>query len=502
MQNWLKQLYDKTMAARHFGTAQADNETQERNCSFLKFTCFHSHVVASSSSEMTNYNTPDAFFLRPFLTRDEFEFWNSHFCRVPSSGSFMRTSNPKDTSAVTSCQHMTSYVTNAIESQCFDDRHKIGSPAVLGLSLNYCSNTRSGEMLCFPGHIPSSIATNCDTVNAKVCGKCPCSTNTSAKENGASLEKANPGNPCCLEHSVPCTSQTGQTGNHLDISTDCCDSTESYFVQQEAEPKQKEMYLVCADGSFGKKPYAFSSSGHRKVYPRTGSAALADSTAYGIQSVLGSTNCFPAKRKSISTSKQDKFPQGKKKRLCTRDEVNGSQQDQVSSKIVDSNETWNSQQSKRLLISGSHCKDARCKINDSRGMRKSNEITMEPVTDVLEENVNTVISGDSTYGRECKPGSKTFKETQPTTIDLTENISDVALKSRVWQVDDQIPNGRNKPLERKSIHEVIKTTKPVQRKLMTNDRTGGCAFDHDSLPRLIGVLSPLAIATVMSSVEK
>ena len=481
------------MAARHFATAQADNEKQERNCSFLKFTCFHSHVVASSSSEMTNCNTSDAFFLRPFLTREEFEFWNSHFCRVPSSRPFVHASNPKDTSVVTSGQHMTSCVTNAIGTQCFDDRHKVGAPTVHGLSSNFCSNTRSGEMPCFPEHIPSSIATNCDTVNAKVCGKCPYSTNTSAKENGASLEKANPGNPRCLEHSVPCSSQTGQTGNHLDISTDCCDSTEGYFVQQEAEPKQKEMYLVCGDESFGKKASPFSSSGHREVYPRTGSAVLADSTAYGIQSVLGSTNSFPAKRKSISTSKHDKFPQGKKKRLGTRDEVNGSQQDQVcmSSKIVDSNETWNSQQSKRSLISGCHCKDARCKINDSRGMSKSCEITTAPV-----------ISGDSTYGSECKPGSKSFKETQPTTIDLTENISAVALKSHVWQVDDQIPNGRNKPLERKSIDEVIKTTKPVQRKLMTNDRTGGCAFDHDSLPRLIGVLSPIAIATVMSSVEK
>ena len=502
MQKWLKPTIIRQNNGRETFCHCSGIQRKAGTSLFLfKIYLFSSHVVASSSSEMTNCNTSDAFFLRPFLTRDEFEFWNSHFCRVPSSRPFVHASNPKDTSAVTS-GHMTSCVTNAIGTQCFDDRHKIGAPTVHGLSSNFCSNTRSGEMPCFPEHIPSPIATNCDAVNAKVCGKCPYSTNTSAKENGASLEKANPGNPCCLEHSVPCASQTGQTGNHLDISTDCCDSTEGSIVQQETEPKQKEIYLVCGDESFGKKPAPFSSSGHREVYPRTGSAVLADSTAYGIQSVLGSTNSFRAKRKSISTSKHDKFPHGKKKRLCTRDEVNGSQQDQVSSKIVDSNETWNSQQSKRSLISGCHCEDARCKINDSRDMRKSSEITTAPVIDVLEENVNTVISGDCTYISECKPGSKTFKETQPTTIDLTENISAVALKSRVWQVDDQIPNGRNKPPERISINEVIKTTKPVQRKLMTNDRTGGCAFDHDSLPRLIGVLSPLAIATVMSSVEK
>ena len=428
--------------------------------------------MASASSERTNSSTPDAFFLRPFLTGEEFEYWNSHFCHVPSSRSFVRASNQQNTTTVTSGQHMTSCVRNVTGTPCCDDRHKIGVPAVHGLSSNSCSKTRSGEMPCLQGNIPSSIATNRGTINAKVCGQCPYSTKTSVKEN-ASLEKGYSGNPFCLEYSAPCTSQTGQTGNQLD------------------------MYLVYGDESFGKKPPPFISSGHREVYSNTGSAVLSDSmTASNMHSELGSINSFPAKMKFIGTSKHDTFRQGKEKRPCVSDEANGIQQDQVPSKIVHSNETWSSRQWKRPRISDCRCKDARCKINDSR------ELTMPLVQDCVEENINTSISGDSTSGTECRPGSKTFKETQPTTTDLTENISDTTLKSRVWQVDDQIPNGWNKPLERKNIDEIIKTTKPVQRKLMTNNRTGGCAFDHDSLPRLIGVLSPSAIATVMSSLTK
>lgn len=429
--------------------------------------------MALSSSEVTNYNTPDDFFLRPFLTREEFAYWNSHFCRVPSSRSFVRASNPQDTTTMTSGHHMTSCVTNVTDTPCCDERHQTGVPAVHDLSTNCWSNTRCGEMPCFPENIPSS-----------------------------SVEKGFAGNPVCLEHLVPCTSHAYQDGNHLDLSTNCCETTESYFVQQEVEPtKLKGRYFVYGDESFGKKPPPFTSSGYQEVHPRTGSAVLSDSmSAYGVHSEFRSTNSFPAKRKSIGTSKYEKFPQEKRKRPCVSDEVNGIQQDQAPIKIEHKNETWNAHQNKRPRISGYRCKDARCKINESSNVRKSREITMPPVQDCVEQSIDITISGDSTSG--CKPGSKTFKETQPTTTDLTGNNSDAAFKSRVLQAGDQIPNGRNKSPERKNIDEVIKTTKPVQRKLMTNDKTGGCAFDHDSFPKLVGVLSPFAVATVMSSLAK
>lgn len=455
--------------------------------------------MASSSTEMTHCNTSDAFFLRPFLTREEFAYWNSHFYRVPSSRSVTHASNPKDTTTVTSDQHMTSCVRNATGIPCCDGRHTSGVAAVHGC----CSNARSGEMPCFPEIIASSIATSRETMNAKVPGKCFYSTTTSIKEN-ASLDKGYPGNPSSLEHLVPSTSQAGQTGNHLDISTNCCDTREGYLVQQEAEPTKLKGRYLYGDESFGKRPPPVPSSGHQEVNSKTGSAVLSDSvSAYGVHSELGSTYSFPAKRKSISpSSEHDNFPQRKGKRQCVGDDVNGIQQNQPPSEIVHRNETWKAYQSKPPQISGCCSKDARCKIKESRDMRRSREITVPPVQDCLEQNINATTSGASTSGAGCKPGSNTFKETQPITIDLTENNSDAALKSRVPQVGDQIPNGRNNSLERKNIDEVIKSTKPVQRKLMTNDRTGGCAFDHDSMPRLIGVLSPSAIATVMSSLGK
>lgn len=384
---------------------------------------------------------------------------------------------------------MTCCVTNATITPCCDGTgHQTGVPVVHGSSTNCCSNTRYSEMPCFPENISSSIVNNRGTTNAKVSGLCPYSTNTSVKAN-ASLEKGNPGNPFCLEHLVPCTSQTDQNENHHDISTDGCDTNERYFVQQEVDPtKLKGRYLVYGDESFGKRP---PPSGHQEVYPKTRDPVLSDSmSVYGLHSELGSINFFPAKRKSIGSSKNETFPKGKQKRPCGSNEVNGIQQDQEAIKSVHKTETWNAHQSKRPRISGGRC-------NESRDICKSREITMPPVQDSVEQRITTNISGGSTSG--CKPGSETLKETQPTTINLTGNNSDAAFKSRVLQAGDQILNGLDKSLERKSIDEVIKTTKPVQRKLMTNDRAGGCAFDHDSFPKLIGVLSPSAIATVMSS---
>ena len=404
---------------------------------------------------------------------------------------------------MTSGNHMTSCVTNATGIQTFcDKRHQTGVPAVHGLNPNNCSNKRSSEMPCFPENKQLSIATRRETVDTKVPGHCPYSTNTGVKEN-ASLEKGYPGNPFCLKHLVPCTSQTDQNGNHLDLSTNCCDTTEGYIAQQEVEPtKLKGRYFVHGDESFGKKPPPFIFSGHQEVYPSTGSAVLSDSMSVnGLHSELGSTKSFPAKRKSIDTSKHENFPQGKQKRPCVSDDVIRIQQDQAPIKIVSKNETWNAHRSKRPQISGCRCKDARsCRINESRDVRKSREITMPPVQDCVEQSIDSTMSGDITFG--CKPGSKTFKEAHPTAIDLTGNNSDATFKSRVPQIGDQIPNSWNKSLERKNLDEVIKTTKPVQRKLMTNDKTGGCAFDHDSFPKLVGVLSPFAIATVMSSLEK
>ena len=366
--------------------------------------------------------------------------------------------------------------------------------AVHGLSTNCCSNTRYSEMPCFSENIPLSIVNNRETITTKVSEACPYSTNTSAKEN-ASLEKGNPGNPFSLEHLIPCTSQTDQNENHHDTSTNGCDTTEGYFAQQEVEPRKlKGRHFVHGDGSFDKKPLPFTSSGHQEVFPRAGTAILSDSMSiYGLHSELRSINSFSAKEKSIRASKNEKFPQGKEKRPCGSDEGNGIQLNQEPIKIVPKTETRDAHQSKRPRIRS-------CRCNESRDILNSREITMPPVQDCVEQSITTTNSGGSTSG--CKPGSETFKETQPTTINLTENKSDAAFKSRVLQAGDQIPDGLNKSLERKSIDKIVKTTRPVQRKLMTNERTGGCAFDHDSFPKLISVLSPSAIATVMSSLTK
>ncbi|XP_078379173.1 uncharacterized protein LOC144662273 isoform X1 [Oculina patagonica] len=450
-----------------------------------------SRYLASFTTEMASFKSADNFFLRPFLTREEYAYWNSRFCCVSSSCSFVYATNPKDSATVTSDEHTTSCVRNATELPCCDGRRPSGFPAVHGngLNKNGCSDTRNGPMPCFPEFISSS--TSHGIMNARK-SQCPYSTNTSIK-GIASQDKEFNGNPPSLEHLVP---RTSQKANHLNRPY-CCDTREMYGVHQESTPTKlrEEMYgeYLCGDKSFDGKLPLVPSSSHEGVNPKTGPAISCDSSsAYGVHSELGSADRCQIKRKTASPSEHDHYSQGKCKKHCIGHDVNGFHVFQAPSEIKDANETWKPYQS-HPPISSCCSKDARDTIDESRDTRKSR------FQDCVEKEINTITSETR-----CKPGSNTLTETEPIIIDLTHDNSSFALKSRVPQVRDQVPNGRNKPLERKDIHEVIKTVKPVQRKLMTNKTASdsdGCAFDHDSLPRLIGVL-PSAMATMMSSLGK
>lgn len=447
---------------------------------------------------MASCKSADNFFLRPFLTREEYAYWNSHFCRVSSSCSFAYATNPKDSAIATSDEHVTSCVSNATGLPCCDGRPPSGVPAVNGngFSENCCSDTRKGPMPCFPEFIPST--TNQEIINAKR-SQCSYSTNTSIK-GSANQDNEFVGNPPSLEHLVPRTSQTGDRLNR----PDCCDTREWYGVHQESTPAKlrEKMYgeYLCGDKSFGGKPPLVPSSSHEGVDPKTGSAVSCDSSSsFGVHSEMGSAACCQIKRKTTSPSEHDLYSQGKCKKHCISDDVNGFHVFQAPNEIKDENETWKPYQGKPPPISSYCSKDTRYTINESRDIRKSREKTTPPVQDCAEKEMSAITSGTG-----FKPGSNTLTETESVIIDLTHDNSNSALTSRVLQVGDQTPNGRNKPLERKDINEVIKTAKGVQRKLMTHERASvsdGCAFDHDSLPRLIGVL-PSAMATMMSNLGK
>ena len=447
---------------------------------------------------MTSCSQANNFFLRPFLTRDEYAYWNSHFCSVSSSCSFVCDTNPKDTTSATSDERMTSCVRNATGLPYCDGRRPSGVPVDHRnvFSDNCCNNVRK-SMPCFQEFIPST--TNHEIMNASK-RQCPCCTNTNIKES-ANQDTVFVGNSPSLQHLVP---RTSQTENRLNRPTYCCHTRQGYDVYQESTPAKlrEKMYgqFLFGDKSYGENLPRVSSSGHEGCNPKAGSAAPYDSTsAYGVHSELRSADCGTIKRKAVSPSEHERYSQGKCKKHCIGDDVNGSQFFQAPNANKNSNETWKHYQSEAPPISSCCIKNARRTINESRDIRKSCEMTTSPVQDCSEKKITPTTSGSG-----CKPGSQTLTETEPVLVDLTHDNSDVALKSHVSQVDDQILNGRNKPLERKDIDEVIKSAKPVQRKLMTNERTtgsDGCAFDHDYLPRLIGVL-PSAMATMMSSLAK
>lgn len=485
------------------------------------------NLGASSTMEMTSYNSTDNFFLRPFLTREEYAYWNSHFRRVSSSYSY-----PKDNTTVTCDESWTSCVSNATGVPCCDGRRPPGGPAVHGngFSENCCSNSRKDEMPCFPEFIPST--TSHKIMNARKC-QCPYCTNKRIKEkvnqNDEFVENPSfhdhfvPGsnckmcqcpsctnkginemanqynevdkNPTSIQHFVP---RTRQTGDHLNRSNYCCDTREGRGAHQESTPAnlREKMYgkHLCGDITFGENPSLVLTSGHEGVNPNNGSGVPFDSiSAHSMHSGLGSRECCSVKRKSTSPLENDRYAQRKCKKRFIGHDVNGIHDLKAPREIKDAYKNLKLYQSQPSPISSCCIKDTRYQISESHDIRKSRELTTPPLQDCTEKKTSAITSGTG-----C------LTETETIIIDLSHESSDTALKKCDPQVDDQTPNGRNKPLERKDIGEVLKTTKPVQRKLMTSDKTSvsnGCAFDHDSLPKLIGVL-PSAMATMMSNLAK
>ncbi|KAJ7384267.1 hypothetical protein OS493_022901 [Desmophyllum pertusum] len=386
-------------------------------------------------------------------------------------------------------------------------RNSTGIPGILPLSgvpvvpspafsENCCSNARNGPMASFPEMLPSIATTSHEqeTMTASVPG-CSYPANTNFKESTGQYifrDEGIVGDPSSLERFVPPTSQVE---NRLDRSS-CCDIT------GDDQAKLRKNILkghLCEYQSFGEKPSSrslTSSSSHEGVNHSTGSADICDSTGKDVvHPDLSSTDLCPVKRKPRSTSEHVGYLQGKFKRQCVGDYINGIHDAEAANETSDVNPP----------ISNSCDNDASFNINESRDTRRSREITKPPNQDSMEKITSgTITSGNITSGTVREPGSTALTEAQPIIIDLTDDNNNAEVKQRVLEVGDQAPNGRDKPPERKDIDDVIKTVKPVQRRLLNNGRASvsdGCALDHDSMPRLIGVL-PSAMATAISSLRK
>lgn len=151
-------------------------------------------------------------------------------------------------------------------------------------------------------------------------------------------------------------------------------------------------------------------------------------------------------------------------------------------------------------------------VNQSYGVRKSLEIgkSLDRTSAITSGNValDITTSGALTFdtaitsARNSKPGSNDTKSTnQPMIIDLTNETDNKGTNTVTSRAGDQDSDDAKSTERRKDIDEIISTVKPIQRDLLESDKASlksGVAFDHDLMPRLIGVL-PSAAANVISS---
>ena len=279
--------------------------------------------------------------------------------------------------------------------------------------------------------------------------------------------------------------------NHLNSSPRCC----SYGVNQESEAaelrrKISEQYL-CGDQSYEDNPSALTTS-KRDENSKTGCADRCDPNGvHTLHSELGS----PGKRKSTSLSEQGNYRQGQCKRPRVGDDAIHQKQ-QPSNKTIDLNDTLESFLKGPLPVGSSYGKEASLKINEARGIHGMARLPGVAGTRVQDDHHAGKKFSSINFDRNHEPGSKSFTRDHPL-IDPTDSRDDVALKSRVLHVEEMAPN------KRKDVDQVIKTAKPVQRKLVRNNKSSLCgsyALDYDSLPKLISVLSP-PMAKVASTLK-
>lgn len=474
---------------------------------------FPSFIVKTKSCNM-----PDDFFLRPYLTREESSYWNSHFGGLSSSGSssasFCGLScacalNTKDNTTVT-YQHMKPVCArNATSQPCtktlLGDR---SVPRTESTSDCFCSDR---ELVNKPS-IPEKVAStaSCARMEANALG-CYYSMNTSSNmksPSGCTLNKdkrvvdspSPDGRPILPPH------QTGSS--HPKRFSNNGNSTKGCGFHQALTPELRrrlsERYL-CGDKSFEENPATRSTSTYHEDL-KTGPADPCNPSNTSITSseLVTADDCPLKKRKPTGESGNVRFPKenGKRPRVC--DDVEETNKAQEPNETIDLNDTLTSFLNGLLPRSICRGKNASFNINESRGkrgsrgMKRSRGVSKRRVQGRPAGKNYTGITSDgrceinSAKKANYEHGFETHCITQPKIVG-TFSLADVEVKSRD---DEQALNDGNKPPERNHIGDVINAEKPVQRGMLKNTKSslrGSYALDYESLPKLISVLSsPMA----------
>ena len=461
-------------------------------------------VLFLSTVNVTRYNAPDAFFLRPHLTREEYAYWNNHLSRLsPSCAcSCARASNPKDNTIVTYYHTEPSVCVQNVTVLPHKTPAFRNGPVVRGKSASEGFHRNTGFAPKRPVHEKVVSIASCGGMKADALVY-HSSKNTSSNMGNIgeciSKDKGFIGTPSSRERSIAILRQTGRSSPKR--SPNRRDSTNGHGVHQVLSPESRrrisERYL-CGDKSFEEIPSApASTTRHENV--KTG---LCDSTrTFGARS--GSVDSRPVKRKSTSVSEHE---EGNCKRQCLGDDELRMNEAEAPNETIDLNDTLKS------FLDGPHSRD-NCpgnnesfNIDGSRGMQRSRRVNWSrgmagacvqgrcAAEDINSDDRCEIIGVNEA---DYESVSKTITINQPKTA-LTDGLADVAVKSRSG---DKALNYGNKPSERKVSGDVINTAKPVQRKLLKNTKSSLCgsyALDYESLPKLISVLSS-SMAKVVSS---
>ena len=427
---------------------------------------FFSPVVNPySSTEMSSHTTSDAFFLRPYLTREEYMYWNSHFNHTRPRWECQRCISPpgvttnmiyQQRNSPASIQNVTADLTSrASESssgfraphnhdfvECFYTQARDTGNAPLRYIPKRSDFMRKG------GRKKASYAAH------------RCQTQALSKRSDSSVkDKRFAENSSSFKRMASSARQVEVY--HQNLSQNYFNSAKSCGAQQETTSKSlrtilSEKYL-CGDKSFDEIPSiaAFKDIPDGKNHKNSARSApvnCRDSTStFGLKNKGGkSTNPYLLKRKNTMDTEHDQeYPQ--RKRVNINDDVRaGLHQVQKVNGTIDLNECFTQ------YLGGS--------FPDEENKHAQRQKTSRP------------------------------QSTEQAEINQAFGIEDAAEMTHVIDESEKTQKVCSKQVEPgKDINKFIgKTTRPVHRKLSNdtgNSTSFGYALDYDCLPKVVGVMS-------------
>lgn len=458
---------------------------------------------------------------------------NSQFCCVSSSTENGIALKPNHSTAVT--------------------YHHLGRDC--GIADSCYGSTRRGLMSSRNEQLP--LTTNCNHEITNLCMKV-CQHSTKTTFNKVTNQHKETGKSCTAKDGSieGCASPVRQTDGILTISQACPDVMEGSVFHSSQEQKPSIPGVInqehCPSSCPSQKPTPslISTCNEEEKRHRICSVNLCYSSADGIQGKpgngMGRADFLSFKRNATTAADRDNYPEQQRKRHCSGDDVLGIIDDQVSSEVSNPKDACKTPLSQPHPDKRLYGKDTSLKVKRFGELSRLPEMTPSP-SQVKAITSQTLTSANNTFGTftssvhvnqsyEIKKSleignspnrisanitssgaltsdiaitstnskarsNKITPTNQPIIIDLTDETENKRTNSEVCRSGDQDPNDARLFERRKDIHEIINTAKPIQRDLLESDKAplkSGVAFDHDSMPRLIGVL-PSATANVLSS---